>query len=401
MAIEPVRKGRLRMKAKASKASSNANPQRLYVGVDVAKADFAAATVWREQVEYWGKQPNTEAGCAALVARIRTQQQACGAESVHLLIEPTGGLEAEMVEAAYHCGWLVTVVNLKTVHSWAQAQGQRAKTDRQDALMLAQYGADENPAPQQPLDEEVAELDSLLSRRADSNNSCAASVTASASSVAAARRPYARAWSARSRRWNKNWPSLMLPLNSCSLNRRRCTNNSCNSAPSPASASRSHPACWSNCTVSLPGPTAAAPPSNLWPSWALTPHRTKVARPSGAPPSPARATLACAACSSSAPSVASVATTPLPISTPPYSLVTNPRNSPSSPVSAKPLPGLGLSFPTALSLTLPSSPRPDCLRSQPWPLTFTRESTVRVRHETRPATSCPQSGGAATRFRRA
>lgn len=155
------------MKAKASKASSNANPQRLYVGVDVAKADFAAATVWREQVEYWGKQPNTEAGCAALVARIRTQQQACGAESVHLLIEPTGGLEAEMVEAAYHCGWLVTVVNLKTVHSWAQAQGQRAKTDRQDALMLAQYGADENPAPQQPLDEEVAELDSLLSRRAD------------------------------------------------------------------------------------------------------------------------------------------------------------------------------------------------------------------------------------------
>jgi hypothetical protein len=56
------------------KASSNDNPQRLYVGVDVAKADFAAATVWREQVEYWGKQPNTGSGLRGL-ARIRTSSR--------------------------------------------------------------------------------------------------------------------------------------------------------------------------------------------------------------------------------------------------------------------------------------------------------------------------------------
>ena len=33
--------------------------------------------------------------------------------------------------------------------------------------MLAEYGADEHPAPQQALPQEVAELDSLLSRKAD------------------------------------------------------------------------------------------------------------------------------------------------------------------------------------------------------------------------------------------
>lgn len=43
-----------------------------------------------------------------------------------------------------------------------------AKTDRQDALLLARYGADpQQPDAQQPLDEKVVELESLLSRQTD------------------------------------------------------------------------------------------------------------------------------------------------------------------------------------------------------------------------------------------
>jgi transposase len=149
------------------KAKAQPQLETLYVGVDIAKADFAAATVWQEQTKYLGKEKNTEAGCQAFTTRIIEQQQACGAQQVHLLVEPTGGFEAELVATAYRCGWLVTVVNLGVVHSWAQGRGKRAKTDRQDAIMLAQYGAEEQPEPQQELPEEVVELESLLGRKAD------------------------------------------------------------------------------------------------------------------------------------------------------------------------------------------------------------------------------------------
>lgn len=149
------------------KAKAQVQVATLYVGVDIAKDDFAAATVWAEQTKYLGKEKNTAAGCEAFTSRIAERQQACGAAQVHLVVEPTGGLEAELVARAYRCGWLVTVVNLGVVRKWAQGQGRRAKTDRQDARMLAEYGADQHPEPQQELPEEIAELDSLLGRKLD------------------------------------------------------------------------------------------------------------------------------------------------------------------------------------------------------------------------------------------
>lgn len=149
------------------KAKTQPQVATLYVGVDIAKDDFAAATAWAEQTKYLGKTKNTAAGCEAFASRIAAQQQACGAQQVQLVVEPTGGFEAELVARAYRCGWLVTVVNLRQTNRWAEGQGKRVKTDRQDAMMLAKYGADEHPEPQQELPEEIAELDSLLGRKLD------------------------------------------------------------------------------------------------------------------------------------------------------------------------------------------------------------------------------------------
>ncbi len=53
------------------------------------------------------------------------------------------------------------------MRQWAQGTGHRAKTDRQDALLLARFGAAQEPAPHRPLALEVSELDSLLQRRQD------------------------------------------------------------------------------------------------------------------------------------------------------------------------------------------------------------------------------------------
>jgi transposase len=149
------------------KAKTQPQVATLYVGVDIAKDDFAAATAWAGQTRYLGKTKNTAVDCQAFASHIAARQQACGAEQVHLVVEPTGGFEAELVARAYRCGWLVTVVNLQQTSRWAKGQGKRVKTDRQDARMLAEYGADEHPAPQQELPEEIAELDSLLGRKLD------------------------------------------------------------------------------------------------------------------------------------------------------------------------------------------------------------------------------------------
>jgi transposase len=55
------------------------------------------------------------------------------------------------------------------VRAWARSQGLRAKTDRQDALRFARFGASAQPAlpPWQPLAREVSELQQVLRRRDD------------------------------------------------------------------------------------------------------------------------------------------------------------------------------------------------------------------------------------------
>lgn len=140
---------------------------KLIVGVDIAKADFAVATVWCEQHTYCGKTPNNPAECVAFANRMEELQQACGAETIHLVLEPTGGYELQLVSEAYRRNWRVTLVNPLTVRHWQQGRGKRGKTDRQDAIMLAAFGADKNPPHQQPTDEAAAALDSLLRRQTD------------------------------------------------------------------------------------------------------------------------------------------------------------------------------------------------------------------------------------------
>lgn len=137
------------------------------VGVDSAKVSFTTASVWANQVTYQGESANTASGCAAFMAEMEQKAKVAGATVIHLVIEPTGGYEAQLVAEAYRRQWLVTLVNPLTVRRWAQGRGKRVKSDRADALVLAQFALETNPAPQQPLDETVAELDTLLRRQTD------------------------------------------------------------------------------------------------------------------------------------------------------------------------------------------------------------------------------------------
>jgi transposase len=135
------------------------------VGVDMAKASFVAAVCVAGQLRELGTQPNDGSGFTALQRQLAALPEVAEQDVMHLVVEPTGGYEQALVAFAYAQGWQVSLPNPKQVRDWAKGIGQRAKTDRQDALLLARFAAERQPAPQQPLPMEVSELDSLLKRR--------------------------------------------------------------------------------------------------------------------------------------------------------------------------------------------------------------------------------------------
>jgi transposase len=141
----------------------------VYVGVDVARQTVEAA-LWlpgAAQGEAAGQFANDDQGFEALAAQVQRLAAPHDGATVQVVMEPTGGYELALRVFAYQQGWLVSLPNPKTVRQWGQGMGRRAKTDRQDALLLAHYGAACRPPALSLLPAAVEELDSLLERRED------------------------------------------------------------------------------------------------------------------------------------------------------------------------------------------------------------------------------------------
>ena len=139
----------------------------LTVGVDIAKASFTAASWVNGTGQPLGCFPNTSAGMAALAAALAPVRQGLGATTLHLVLEPTGGYELPLAVFAVQQGWQVSMPNPVHIRDWAKSRGRRAKTDPQDALLLARYGAEQPLRPWQPLPAVISELESLLRRKDD------------------------------------------------------------------------------------------------------------------------------------------------------------------------------------------------------------------------------------------
>ena len=111
----------------------------VYVGVDVAKATL--------QVHVQGRQAELK---NAPAARAKFCQKLQALPGAHVVCEATGGYERDLVGALHKAKIPVSVVNPAQVRAAAQAQGQRAKTDRIDAVMLTNYGQRYEPQPTPP-----------------------------------------------------------------------------------------------------------------------------------------------------------------------------------------------------------------------------------------------------------
>ncbi len=140
----------------------------LRVGVDMSYKTFeATSAVVKNGLTRHGRFSNDARGFARLAESVRQAAKAAGADTIQLIMEPTGGYEQPLARFALAQGWIVSLPNPRQVRDWAKGSGRRAKTDRQDADTLTAYGCEQEPPAWRPLPEPVAALEALLQRRDD------------------------------------------------------------------------------------------------------------------------------------------------------------------------------------------------------------------------------------------
>jgi len=139
----------------------------LYAGIDVSQANFTCSLWISDNAVDLGEFTNDQAGFEALAAAIAPHQTNNEYESLHIILEATGGYELRLLAFINAQAWLFSLPNPLQVREWARGMGYRVKSDRIDGRKLAHFGSQHRPKPQQPVPEAIEQLDSLLQRQED------------------------------------------------------------------------------------------------------------------------------------------------------------------------------------------------------------------------------------------
>jgi transposase len=127
-----------------------------FVGIDVSKDRLDVAI--RPDGTH-APVPNTDEGFDQLVARLRPLGP------VLIVLEATGGYQRRAVAALALAGLPVAVVNPARAREFAKALGRRAKTDKVDAAVLAEFAERVRPAARPLPDAQAQKMQELLARR--------------------------------------------------------------------------------------------------------------------------------------------------------------------------------------------------------------------------------------------
>lgn len=130
--------------------------EELFVGIDISKKILDLDS---HPQSHRAQFANDIAGHRAVVERLKQLQPSW------IVVEATGGLETELVGAMALAGLRVAVINPAQARNFARAIGVLAKTDQVDALMLARFGEAVRPALRPIKDEELRELEGVVTRR--------------------------------------------------------------------------------------------------------------------------------------------------------------------------------------------------------------------------------------------
>ncbi|MGH8606035.1 MAG: IS110 family transposase, partial [Gammaproteobacteria bacterium] len=131
------------------------NPE-IFVGIDISKDTL---DIGFQPLGHTVELPHDEQGMSEATRRLRE------AEPRLVVLEATGGLETELAASLMAAGLAVVVVNPRQVRDYAKATGQLAKTDRIDALVLADFARAVRPEVRPMKDALTRELDDLVTRR--------------------------------------------------------------------------------------------------------------------------------------------------------------------------------------------------------------------------------------------
>lgn len=127
-----------------------------YIGIDVSKDSLDVAVVPSQEKWHY---TNDEVGIGKLMVRVKKLTPEL------IVLEPTGGLEATVAAALTAEGINVAIVNARQIRDYARATGKLAKTDKLDALVMAEFAAAVKPQARQIRNEEAEEIKAMVSRR--------------------------------------------------------------------------------------------------------------------------------------------------------------------------------------------------------------------------------------------
>jgi transposase len=133
-----------------------------YLGVDVSKKTLDCMLLNTSTSKSKSKSiPNTNAGFQQLLEWLSKQ----GAPNAHVVLEPTGVYHEPAALALADAGLTLSLVNPAQLRQFALALGFKTKTDKADSMVLARYGATQQPEAWQPPSKSARRLKALLARR--------------------------------------------------------------------------------------------------------------------------------------------------------------------------------------------------------------------------------------------
>lgn len=131
----------------------------LTLGIDIAKDTFDVALLGGQQT-YRGHFSNDQSGFAKLHRWLKKR----GASEAHVAMEATNSYWLELAFFLHEQAYTVSVVNAKRIKRHAEATMQRNKTDREDALTIADYCRKHRPEPWTPPSEAYLALRAMARR---------------------------------------------------------------------------------------------------------------------------------------------------------------------------------------------------------------------------------------------
>lgn len=140
---------------KRSKQTKTKTKAHCVVGIDVSKAKLDVA--FGDVIKQFS---NDASGYDKLIAQLRHRHPRL------VILEATGGYEEHLALALFDANLPVAIENPRRIRNFARAAGKAAKTDRLDALLIAQYGEAMNIQAMHAPSKEQRMLRALMASRA-------------------------------------------------------------------------------------------------------------------------------------------------------------------------------------------------------------------------------------------